>query len=182
MGSISRSSAGAEQSLERRSRAWNVAAELGTSRVSRASGCFSRVGMFLARRDVSRASGCPRRPARPVQCFGSPQWPPCLKGAVTGVSAGDWGIRMSSRLRHRGDHRSPLRSIWLSSSRAAKSLYEKSRAHSQHARMRPGFFIFSVCSRCRPGPGSWRRSSPAPPAPPDPPQVPPRPSSFSASA
>ena len=38
--------------MERRSRAWNVAAELGTSRVSRASGCFSRVGMFLARRDA----------------------------------------------------------------------------------------------------------------------------------
>ena len=34
-----------QQSLERHSRAWNVAAELGTSRVSRASGCFSRVGM-----------------------------------------------------------------------------------------------------------------------------------------
>ena len=40
-----------QQSLERRSRAWNVAR-------------FSRVGMFLARRDVSRASGCPRRVMR----------------------------------------------------------------------------------------------------------------------
>ena len=36
--------------MERRSRAWNVTAELGTSRVSRASGCFSRVGMPSAAR------------------------------------------------------------------------------------------------------------------------------------
>ena len=40
-----------------RSRAWNVAAELGTSQQS-----LERHA-FLARRDVSRASGCPRRPA-----------------------------------------------------------------------------------------------------------------------
>ena len=56
---ISRLAVGAEQSLERRSRAWNVAAEFGTSQQS-----LERHA-FLARRDVSRASGCPRRPARP---------------------------------------------------------------------------------------------------------------------
>ena len=46
-----------QQSLERRSRAWNVAAELGTSRVSRASGCFSRVEMPSAARKAFPAHG-----------------------------------------------------------------------------------------------------------------------------